>query len=298
MATLLITGATGYLGSRLVHGALAQGHAVRFLARAESDTYRLAEVMSQLLRFDLKGSNDTCTLAKALCGMGGEDIIVHCATAYGRKGESEAAIFAANRDFPAHLLKAASRAGVSRFINTDTVLPEETGAYAASKSDFRKIALTEARAGYVKVTNLALEHFYGPGDDDTKFPIWVTRTCLTAGAKLNLTDGNQLRDFLFIDDVVAAYLAVLGGQQAEQWAAWHVGSGRPVSIRVFVETIHRACGAKATLNFGAVPSRIEPPASPPQQSLSHSGIIWTPEWSIEQGIAALVASELKALASP
>jgi CDP-paratose synthetase len=298
MATLLITGATGYLGSRIVLDALSQGHAVRILARAGSDPWRLAKVLPQLRRFNLQGPDDAFTMGQALSGMGEADAVVHCATAYGRKGESEAEIFATNCDFPVCLLTAAAQVGVGHFVNTDTVLPATAGPYATAKVACRLEAQAQAQTGRVKVTNLALEHFFGPGDDITKFPVWVTRTCLTTGAELNLTNGTQLRDFIFIDDLVAAYRTVLSRPKSTRWAAWRVGSGAPVSIRTFVETIHKLSGSDARLNFGAVPSRAEPPHDACFADLAQAGLGWAPQCSLIDGLRALVASERKALASP
>lgn len=295
MATLLITGATGYLGSRIVLDALSQGHAVRILARAGSDPWRLAMVLPQLRRFDLQGPDDAFMMGQALSGMGEADAVVHCATAYGRKEESEAEIYATNRDFPVYLLTAAAQAGVGHFVNTDTVLPAAAGPYAAAKVAFRQAAQAQAQTGGIKMTNLALEHFFGPGDDITKFPVWVTRSCLTAGEELNLTDGTQLRDFIFIDDIVAAYRTVLSRPKPTQWEAWRVGSGAPVSIRAFVETIHVLSGSDARLNFGAVPSRAEPPHDACFIDLAQAGLGWAPQRSLVDGVRALIASERAAL---
>lgn len=295
MATLLITGATGYLGSRLVLDALSQGHAVRILARAGSDPWRLAKVLPQLRQFNVQRPDDAVTMEQALCGMGEADAIVHCATAYGRKGESEAEIYATNRDFPVCLLTAAAKAGVGHFVNTDTVLPAAAGLYAVAKVAFRQVAQAQAQTGGIKVTNLALEHFFGPGDDITKFPIWVTRKCLTAGAELNLTDGTQQRDFIFIDDMVAAYRTVLSRPKSTHWEAWRVGSGAPVSIRAFVETIHELSGSDARLNFGAVPSRTEPPHDACFADLAQAGLGWAPRYSLVDGLRALIEGERAAL---
>lgn len=298
MAKILITGATGYIGSHVAKSCLSNGHDVRILTRSNSDLARLESIAGQVGVFRFDPSLQEQSILDSLTGMGGADTIVHCATSHGRDTESDEDILAANVAFPAALLTAAIDLGVGHFVNTDTVLPAETNTYAASKAEFREIAKASTAVGSTRISNLTLELVYGPNDDPRKFATWVTRACLEEGRVIDLTAGTQLRDFVYVDDVVSAYLAVIQSAPSFRWQSWRIGTDHPVSVRHFVEKIHRACGAKATLNFGAVPSRIEPPASPAQQSLSHSGIAWTPEWSIEQGIAALVASERKALASP
>lgn len=292
MPSILITGATGYLGSHLVRACLQDEWEVRILARPESDPWRLVDVMPCIRRFDVRGPDDEATMVAALAAMGPADSVVHCATAYGRKGETEVQVSAANRELPATLLACAVRAGVGHFVNTDTVLPAAANSYAATKAVFRDLARGAAVAGKITVSNLALEHFYGPGDDDTKFPTWVARQCLSNTPELKLTAGTQLRDFLYIDDVIAAYRAVLYAPATpHRWGSWRVKSGQPISIRRFVEMIHDLCDSDTMLNFGAVPSRIEPEAEASFPDFAASNAGWSPEWSIEDGLTSLVICE-------
>ena len=57
--------------------------------------------------------------------------------------------------------------------------------------------------------NMRLEHFYGPGDADSKFTAHVMNSCLRNVPELKLTLGEQRRDFFYIEDVVSAYLIIL-----------------------------------------------------------------------------------------
>ncbi len=66
----------------------------------------------------------------------------------------------------------------------------------------------------IKVVNLKLEHMYGPKDDDSKFVTWITNQMLNNISSIDLTEGTQKRDFIYIDDVVDAYMLMLEKSKA------------------------------------------------------------------------------------
>ena len=253
MASILITGGTGYLGSHLVKDCIAGGHRVAILKRRASPLVRLHGYESRISMFDL----DQGGLGDALRADGGVDAIIHTATAYGRRGENWREVFATNTDLPLRVLSAAIDQGVKLFINTDTVLDPFVNPYALSKTQFREWGQLLARDGATCFVNLRLEHFFGPKDDPTKFTTHVIRSCIENRPRLELTVGEQIRDFIYIDDVVSAYRAVLDKHlfACSGYLHYDVGSGVAVSIRSFVETIHRLSTSTTILDFGAVPYR-------------------------------------------
>ncbi len=227
---ILITGGTGYLGSRLVRMLSQSGHRVLALPRSQR------ELPSQVSAVDA---------------------VIHTACCYGRAGESNREVFAVNADWPSHLLKMLSPGTL--FLNTDTVLPAGLSSYAASKELFRRAGPALARAGNVRWLNLRLEHFFGPGERSDKFITRTVRSCL-AREEMHLNHGEQYRDFIFIDDVVGAFdLALrLAGRRTDLGDVC-AGTGTPVQIQDLVERIHRLCGSRGTLRFGAVACREEQP---------------------------------------
>lgn len=264
---ILITGAAGYLGRRLVTMLSQSGHRVLALTRGERAL----------------PANET-------------DAVIHTATCYGRAGESRDEVFAANVDWPLRLLETLSPGTV--FVNTDTVLAPALNGYAASKESFRQRGHDLARARNVRWFNLRLEHFYGPGEGDDKFITRTVRACL-AGSELKLTPGNQRRDFVFIDDVVSAFDRVLriAGERCDA-GDLYAGTGRPVRIRDLVERINRLCGSRGGLCFGTIPMREDEPMefkSPDAQPLGDYG--WQASVDLEQGLERVVRFE-KARAYP
>jgi CDP-paratose synthetase len=295
MAEIILTGATGYLGSHLANALLADGHKVRALMRQGSKPGRLSEIMNRLHRIDIDGSLERASLDKAFDGIGSDAWLVQCATVYGRHGESRSEIVSANLFLPLALLDAAAEAGIRYFLNTDTVLSADTNAYALSKGQFRDWVRLYAEDGSFKVVNLALEHFFGPGDGQTKFPTWVTRQCLRNVPEILLSEGTQVRDFVYINDVIDAYRSVLSATWEQNWNSWRVGTAAPVTVRAFVETIHQFTKSSSQLKFGAVTSRAEPEVTESTPSLEQANTGWKPKWGIEHGLLALIDGERAAM---
>jgi nucleoside-diphosphate-sugar epimerase len=185
------------------------------------------------------------------------DAVIHAATCNGRSGESSAEIFDANTAFPLRLLETAASFNTELFINSDTVLDKNANAYALSKHHFLEWGKLYAGAEKIRFVNVRLEHMYGPGDDTSKFTARVIKECLANVPEIKLTRGDQKRDFVYIDDAVAAYDILLeeASRQTEYFQEYGLGSGVAVTIREFVETVHRIAGSTTRLGFGALPYR-------------------------------------------
>ncbi len=250
---VLLTGVTGYLGSHLAKALVEAGHSVVGLKRQTSSLHRLATLLPKLTLLDVDGAD----LPGLLGQQGKIDAVIHTAASYGRKGEGNSQIVEANLSFPLRLLDAAVAAGIPVFINTDTALDKFLNAYSLSKTQFAEWGGYVARQQKIRFINLRLEHFYGAGDDQTKFTAHVINSCLNNVPELRLTPGEQRRDFIYVDDVVAAYMVLLGKQ--ESLNGWHlefdVGSGEAVTIRQFAELVQRLTASRTHLNFGALPYR-------------------------------------------
>lgn len=248
--TLLITGATGYLGSHLVRRFVADGHVVAIVKREMSSLARIADLLDRLQMFDVEHTH------KSFAALGRVDAVIHTATNYGRHGEQVTSVFEANTAFPLRLLEVAERHGAKAFINTDTVLDPVLNAYALSKHHFKEWGRLTCD-GRIRFINLRLEYMFGAGDDPAKFATYVIRACLDNAHELKLTKGEQKRDFIFIDDVVNAFAIILENLPALErgFDEFDVGTGKAVSVREFVETIHAITHSKTKLKFGALPYR-------------------------------------------
>ncbi|GAB7027044.1 NAD-dependent epimerase/dehydratase family protein [Geotalea toluenoxydans] len=286
---ILITGATGFLGSRLLRTLLHEGHDLTILKRSCSDTRRIHDILSQIKAYNL----DTCGSEQIFTTAGTFDTIIHTATCYGRAGESAAEILEANVVFPLRLLQAASSSCTTTFLNTDSSLAPNLNFYALSKKQFRDWGEMFARRGSIRFVNIKLEHFFGAGDDDSKFITHIIRSCLQNVPDLQLTPGEQRRDFIHIEDVCSAYLLLLQKAVAcgESFQEFELGLGNPVTIREIVEMIHRLTGSSTTLNFGGVPYRENEVMESGADVSALAALGWTPKIRLPDGIRQTIELE-------
>jgi CDP-paratose synthetase len=280
---IFLTGASGFLGSALAKH-LQGGHELALLLRPTSNLDRLNGSEHS---FDV-GRCVTDDEVDAFVKRSMPDVVIHTACAYGRQGETASQIHDANVRFGLNILESLLSLGRPlTFINTATVLMPNVSLYALSKHQFSEWGRTLAQqsSGNLRFVNVQLQHMYGPGDDPSKFTARVLRSCQLNEPELDLTAGEQRRDFIYIEDVVNAY-RVLVDQHAQLEAVCdvEVGSGVAPTVREFVETVHRLTHSNTKLNFGRLPYR------PGEAMLCQAKIDrmqalgWTPYFDLHAGL--------------
>ena len=202
--TVLVTGATGFIGSQLVKNLVERNYQVAIFKRSFSDTKRIQNCLSQITAYDI----DRCNIEKPFQDFDKIDAVVHTATATGRCQESIIEIFEANTAFPLKLLNAAKDFQVKTFINTDTyinkskILYPELGSYSLSKKHFQQWGEQIALTHQIEFINLRLEYVFGEGDYRNKLIPSAIEQFLSNSPELKLTSGEQRRDFIHVEDVV------------------------------------------------------------------------------------------------
>ncbi|NDC48945.1 MAG: NAD(P)-dependent oxidoreductase [Micrococcales bacterium] len=279
---ILITGATGYLGSALTQHLLNDGHEISILRRPNSESKRLSSVLNKIATFDA----DTDKLKAPFCQSTPIDLIIHCATNYGRHSEGDGTILQTNVSFPLELLNLAIRKRVKAFINIDTVLPALHNRYSLTKHQFAQWAKLVARQSEIKFVNIKMHNVYGPRDDKEKFSSWIINECINNTKVIDLTDGTQERDFIYIYDVISALRLIVNyyRESKGQWIEFIVGSGKPVSVREFAETVHRITSSQSVLNFGALKNRTDENVFENYDIGPLLNLGWNPQVDLESGI--------------
>jgi len=289
MKTILLTGATGFLGSHLAHRFVARGHRVLVLKRPSSNLNRLASILPNLSLYDIQGSD----LSAPFKEHGKIDAVIHTATCYGRNGETASEIFATNTAFPLRLLETASAFNTDTFFNTDTILYKYLNSYSLSKKHFLEWGKSFTDGQKTRFLNIRLEQIYGPGDNPSKFTTHVIRSCIENVPELKLTSGEQERDFIYIDDVISAYEVLLGETEntAESFLEYDLGSGMAVPIREFAEAVHRIAESTTRLNFGALPYRDNEIMHSEANIESLALLGWRCQTTLADGIGKTICSE-------
>jgi CDP-paratose synthetase len=281
---VLITGGTGYLGSHIIKELLSQGYAVSALIRTDSSLSKL-ELFKEKLNF-VKVEGIEAFFQKDKI-----DGIIHVATNYGRKGEKVSDIISSNLSFPIKLFELAIQNKVGFFINTDTSLPRNLNVYSLSKAQFRdwlKMVPNE-----LKIINVIPEYFYGPNDDDTKFITGMLHKLQGNIESIDLSEGIQKRDFIYIDDAVSAYMCLIGNlDKLDQYVAIPLGSATTINLRSLVELLKKMSNNTQTkLNFGKIPMR-EGDVMESKADISHLlSLGWKLTIGLEEGINKIINIE-------
>jgi len=262
-------------------------HEVIILKRSFSNILRIKDLIEECVLYDL----DRVAITD-IFKIHSIDIIMHCATDYGRKNSDSFQIVEANLLLPLKLLEFGRKNKVKAFINTDTILDKGVNTYSLSKGQFKEWLL--ALSSDMVCCNIALEHFYGPGDDPTKFVSYVISELNKKVVSIDLTLGYQERDFIHVDDVKEAMYSVASQSMKLEpgFYEFEIGTGNPISIRHFVEMIKELSGNTITeLKFGAIPYRENEIMKCVSDTRAITALGWTSKKSLVQGLKEVIQYE-------
>lgn len=284
MKTLLITGINGYLGSNLAK-RYSNKYNIIGLEYDCTNLFRLREY-----QFEVFASKDG--IPDELFKSHKIDEIIHTATFYGRNNESDGKMCYSNTYLPQLLLEKAVQNGCKLFINTDTVLERFTNSYALTKKQFGDWLIYYSKNSNIRVVNLKLEHFYGPGTSNTNFITLMIQKMLNNDSVIALTKCEQNRDFLYIDDLLRVYDLILKRyNNFNSYEDFYVGSGENSNLREILEFIKTETSSISKLDYGAIPYR----NNELMESNNNIGRLkqlgWLPKFSIKQGLLKVIEFE-------
>lgn len=123
--------------------------------------------------------------------------------------------------------------------------------YAASKAGADRMAYAYAQTYGLKVDIVRPFNVYGPLQKDAGFgaviPMFFKR--VMEGEPINIYgDGEQGRDFVYIEDVVRGYMHILAKEKTQPCDVYTFGTGVPTSVNRIVELIEAITGKKAKRN--------------------------------------------------
>ncbi len=169
----------------------------------------------------------------------------------------------------------------------ETEALEPVGVYGATKAASSLIALAFAAQWKVPVIVLRPFSVYGPGEGGNKFVPSVIRACL-GGINPRLTSCKQIRDYLYVGDVVEAYVAAAALAASPVSMAVNVASGVPLRLEDFANAIVGQFPG-ITAEFGALPDR-DREIKKVQADIARARAVlgWAPAWSLEDGIRATI----------
>jgi UDP-glucose 4-epimerase len=271
MTSCLVTGGAGFIGSHIVRGLLARGNQVRVLDNLSTGHLRNLEEVSSQIEFIEGDLRDEAVVSRAVQGI---EIIFH-----------EAALASVPRSvtFPleshAHcatgtlvLLDAARQAKVQRLVyagsssaygnlpfssKREADFPTPLSPYAATKLAAEFYCQVFYRTYGLETVCLRYFNVFGPRQDPASpysavIPLFIAKL-LKGESPVIYGDGLQSRDFVYVENVVAANLKAAATPGAAGMT-FNVGTGRSVSLLVVLEHLQRMLGTKISPQME--PSRV------------------------------------------
>ncbi len=298
--SILVIGGTGFIGSAIVRHAVSLGWDVDSLGLSLPDfKKKIAGV--NYLKADITKIDTLSVLKKRyeyVVNTGG--YIDHSPFSEGGDKVIESHFLGLQ-----NLLKVINRENLIRFIqigssdeygNTEAPQSEETREEPISPYSAAKVASTQLlqmlyRTEDLPSVTLRLFLCYGPGQDRSRFLPYLISSC-ASNEVINISPGEQLRDYCFINDIVSAVFVVLFNEQSNG-RVFNIASGEPIPIKEIVERVIKKIG-KGKPNFGAVPYRDgENMKLYADIGLAKKVLSWKPEVSLEEGLNKTIEYYLK-----
>jgi UDP-glucose 4-epimerase len=303
----LVTGATGFIGSALAQRLLAENVEVICLVRAgHGKSPRLAGISgARLIEVPTFQAGE---LSRALAGLSA-DVVFNLAS-YGVRQEDRDPLLLTegNIGLTTNLLLATARCSLNKFVHAGSCAE-----YGFPGGDFSPIRESEplrpaslygaakacstiygsALASQLDVPFVTLRLFgvFGAGEASHRLiPYLVDR--LRRSQSVDLTPGEQVRDLLYIDDVIDAFLAVSGLESPKHCEVYNVCSSHPVSVREIGEAVADALKKpRDLLQWGRRQYRDDEPMwLVGDNHRFRQATSWQPRVSLKNGVERVVAA--------
>jgi GDP-4-dehydro-6-deoxy-D-mannose reductase len=282
----LVTGAAGFIGRALVRALAEAGHEVLTLGRHDGDVAETAtwarfgaadHVFHLAARSYVPDSwrdpagflhtNATGT-ARALdyCAAHGAHLVLASAYVYG---------------VPARL----------PIREDDPVAPSNP--YAESKVAAEQLCVAHAAQTGLPVTIVRPFNVFGPGQRPA-FLIPTIVDQVLSGGEIRIKDLAPRRDYVFLDDLVAALIATMAQPKGSR--VFNIGSGVSHSVAEVIDTIQAAAGTRLPVVSDDEPRENEIPDVRADITRAATVLGWRPRYSLAEGIELLLARERRASA--
>ncbi len=297
---ILVTGASGFIGSRLCLRLCRNGAEIHAVSR----TRRAAD--TSCLRW-WQGDLAEIQTVRNLFHTVKPQLIFHLAgnAAAARNLELVLPTFHANLVTTVNLLTVAAEEGCRRIVLTGSLEEPEAGhtgvtpssPYAASKwassaygRIFHELYQTPTVIARVFMT-------YGPGQQDLRKLIPYVILSLLQEQAPKLTTGQREVDWIYVDDVVDGLVAVAQAPDVEG-STIDLGSGSLVPIRAVVEQLVKLVGSQVEPLFGALPNRPLEQVRAADTPYAYAKLGWKPLTSLEKGLEYTVDWYRRQLTDP
>lgn len=296
--TIIITGASGFVGSALVQQAINDNFRPIIFTRSTSNAFRINDVEKYCHVFSYNDIHKK-ECVKKIAAMKPQALI-HCAwegvAGKDRNDAIQLNNIALTLDFVkfAHQVKCKQWIGIGsqaeygnpncRVNETHTTSP--TTIYGKTKLGCCFSALALCQAFGIHGAWVRLFSLYGPQDNAHWLIPYLIKE-LSLGHSPQLTRCEQQWDYLYIDDVAHGILSILNTQAS---GIFNLGSGRTVQLKKVVDAIRKLVNPTIKINYGAQnyrPDQVMHLEANISKIKKETG--WSPQVSLNQGIKKTVA---------
>ena len=147
-----------------------------------------------------------------------------------------------------------------RLISIGTGLPDDFNIYTYTKKQFNKMGRFFSNEYGLEFINIELQNYFGENEPKNRFlPSVIDK--LKNNEDIPLTQGEQLRDFVYVNDVVDAVLLLLNKTDIPPYMDVPLGTGEAPSIKDIVIYLKEILHSKSELLFGKIPLRPNEPST-------------------------------------
>lgn len=297
---VLISGAAGFVGANLAARLSADGHDVHALVHPNSNLWRLSAGPVELARHkvDLLDAAGVERIVAAVRPEWVFHLAAHGAYAW---HTDRRRVIDTNVVGTMHLLDACCGHGFDAFVNAGSSSeygikdhlasegdrPEPNSLYAVTKLAATHYCAHMARTTNLHVVTLRLYSVYGPLEEPGRLMPSLVLHGLR-GEYPPLANPGSAHDFVYIDDVLEAFMLAARGRAGDDRAIFNVASGVSTSLERLVTLIGGTFGVRAEPRWHSFPDR-------PWDTALWAGDItrirarlgWQPRCSLDQGIQAV-----------
>ncbi|EJE7233290.1 NAD(P)-dependent oxidoreductase [Clostridium sporogenes] len=263
MNRIVVTGATGYIGSNLIRKLIDKDKEVYIIVREHSRFDLIDDIKDKvnIFVYDNKIENLINFFNRVK-----PDIVYHLASLFiaEHKYSDIPNLIESNVKFGTEVLEAMNQSGTKKLINTGTAWQHYNNEeynpvclYAATKEAFEKIIEFYTNACGFKAITIELYDTYGPKDNRKKI-INLLSKYSKQKTELKMSAGEQLLDLSYIDDVVNAFIIAgenLYGIDFYKHIKYTIISGERYKLKEIVNLYEKVVGSKILIDWGARPYR-------------------------------------------
>lgn len=286
--TILVTGGTGYIGREFIK-KYQNDFDIISLVRATSDIEYLKSLNCKIKQFDNFRNINNVFQENKIIG------VVHFASnVLVEHEESDLCnLIDSNINYGTYLLELSKQNGVKWFLNTGTFWQNyqnkdynPVNFYAATKEAFEKIAMYYTQTSDIIFTTIKLNDTFGPNDTRPKiFNLWDKYSRLDE--TLDMSEGEQIIDISYIDDVLSAFKVMINNLQSENSKLYNnrsyvVSSKQRMTLKQLSILFKKVTNRNLNINWGARAYRNREVMIPLESSQLVPG--WEQMYTLEEAI--------------